>query len=310
MNCTNCGAAIELVDSRQYFRCRHCGSYGFPATVESEGLRVSGIRADGPGCPVCASALAHAVLDDEFPVDFCTTCRGVLLPRATFATVINKRRAWATTPPAEPICSTATNCGASSPARRAAAGSRPTRTTVPGMSSSTTARGVTCCGSTSARCARSSTRREAIAAAGTCRGLTTSSSAEGPPGRWTTTRGGGRDGRGTCSNSCSTSGKSYECARLPVERSAVGDILVTVQQMRAPIFEEGGRTCLFYGRGTGRRRRGVDQVPLLRRTVSVSGYSMRPKPDRVGLQRRALTVPRRRSRPRAYTRACQYRRRR
>jgi Zn-finger nucleic acid-binding protein len=47
--------------------------------------------------------MAHAVLDDEHPVDFCTACRGVLLPRAAFAMVTNKRRAWATTPPAEPV---------------------------------------------------------------------------------------------------------------------------------------------------------------------------------------------------------------
>jgi len=47
--------------------------------------------------------MAHAVLDDEHPVDFCTTCRGVLLPRGAFAMATNKRRAWATTPPAEPL---------------------------------------------------------------------------------------------------------------------------------------------------------------------------------------------------------------
>jgi Zn-finger nucleic acid-binding protein len=47
--------------------------------------------------------MAHAVLDDEHAVDFCTRCRGVLLPRAAFAMVTNKRRAWAATPPAEPV---------------------------------------------------------------------------------------------------------------------------------------------------------------------------------------------------------------
>jgi Zn-finger nucleic acid-binding protein len=102
MNCHNCGAAMELVESRRYFRCRHCGSYHFPTTVESDGIRVSGTPAGAPGCPVCDKPMAHAVLDDEHAVDFCTTCRGVLLPRAAFATVTNKRRAWATTPPAEP----------------------------------------------------------------------------------------------------------------------------------------------------------------------------------------------------------------
>ncbi len=47
--------------------------------------------------------MAHALLDDDHPIDFCARCRGVLLPRATFARVTAKRRAWATSPPAEPV---------------------------------------------------------------------------------------------------------------------------------------------------------------------------------------------------------------
>ena len=39
----------------------------------------------------------------------------------------------------------------------------------------------------------------------------------------------------------------YECAELPVEKSAVGDIQVPVHQMRDPaIFEEGGKVYLLY----------------------------------------------------------------
>ena len=103
MNCSSCGAAMELVESRRYFRCGHCGCYHFPETIEAEGIRISGTPANAPGCPVCADPMSHAVLDDEHVVDFCTRCRGVLLPRAAFAMVTNKRRAWATTPPAEPV---------------------------------------------------------------------------------------------------------------------------------------------------------------------------------------------------------------
>jgi len=47
--------------------------------------------------------MAHALLDDDHPIDFCANCRGMLLPRPTFATVTHKRRAWATTPPAEAV---------------------------------------------------------------------------------------------------------------------------------------------------------------------------------------------------------------
>ena len=103
MNCANCGAAMDLVESRRYFRCRHCGSYHFPTAVEADGIRISGTPANAPGCPVCDARLAHAVLDEEHPVDFCTRCRGMLLSRTAFATVVNKRRAWATSPPAEPV---------------------------------------------------------------------------------------------------------------------------------------------------------------------------------------------------------------
>jgi Zn-finger nucleic acid-binding protein len=102
MNCSNCGAAMELVESRRFFKCRHCGSFHFPTTVEADGIRVSGTPANALNCPVCQTPMAHAVVDDEFPVDFCTKCRGLLLPRASFATVTSKRRAWAASPPSAP----------------------------------------------------------------------------------------------------------------------------------------------------------------------------------------------------------------
>src|SRR5262245_5443168 len=103
MNCQNCGAAMALVESRRYFRCRHCGSYHFHQSVEADGIRIIGHLPDAPKCPVCAPGMAHALLDDHHPIDFCARCRGVLLPRQTFAGVTYTRRAWATSPPAEPV---------------------------------------------------------------------------------------------------------------------------------------------------------------------------------------------------------------
>lgn len=103
MNCSNCGAAMALVASRRYFQCRHCGTYRFPETVEADGVRIVGPSADAPECPICAIAMAHALLDAEHPIDFCARCRGILLPRTSFALVTQKRRAWATSPPAQPI---------------------------------------------------------------------------------------------------------------------------------------------------------------------------------------------------------------
>jgi Zn-finger nucleic acid-binding protein len=103
MNCPNCGAAMDLVESRRYFQCRHCSTFHFPDTIEADGIRIVGTPADGQACPVCKAVMAHALLDDDHPIDFCARCRGVLLPRETFAGVVNKRRAWATDPPAEPV---------------------------------------------------------------------------------------------------------------------------------------------------------------------------------------------------------------
>ena len=103
MNCQNCGAAMALVEPRGYFRCGHCGSYHFPQSIEADGIRIIGHLPDAPKCPVCATGMAHALLDNHHPIDFCAKCRGVLLSRPTFADVTDTRRAWATSPPAEPV---------------------------------------------------------------------------------------------------------------------------------------------------------------------------------------------------------------
>ena len=33
---------MELVESRRYFVCRHCGTNHFPQTVEQDGIRIVG----------------------------------------------------------------------------------------------------------------------------------------------------------------------------------------------------------------------------------------------------------------------------
>lgn len=103
MNCSNCGAAMELIESRRYFRCRHCGTFHFPEPINADGIRIAGHPENAPNCPVCNTGMAHALLDNDHPIDFCARCRGILLPRTTFATVVNTRRAWAIAPPAEPV---------------------------------------------------------------------------------------------------------------------------------------------------------------------------------------------------------------
>ena len=102
MNCANCGAAMELYESRGYFFCTHCGSFHFPQPPDDQGLRVIGRAADPPPCPVCRAPLAAAMLDNR-PVHVCEHCRGVLTIRGTFADVVQARRAWASGPPAAPV---------------------------------------------------------------------------------------------------------------------------------------------------------------------------------------------------------------
>ena len=102
MNCSNCGAAMELIESRKYFVCRHCGSFSFPEPIEVDGIRIIGRTADALPCPICTTATDQAVIDDAHSAHFCGKCRGILLPRDTFAGVVNRRRAWATGNPVTP----------------------------------------------------------------------------------------------------------------------------------------------------------------------------------------------------------------
>ena len=102
MNCLNCGAAMELVESHKYFVCRHCGSFSFPEPIEVDGIRIVGRTPDSRSCPVCRTLLDQAVIDDRHSVHFCGKCRGMLLPRDTFAGIVIRRRAWAVGPAVEP----------------------------------------------------------------------------------------------------------------------------------------------------------------------------------------------------------------
>jgi len=99
MNCRNCGGAMQLIANRGYFFCRYCGSFHFPESAGEDGIRIVGDTDKPLPCAVCKKPLASAMLDEAFQVQYCRNCRGVLMPRASFATVVEKRRAWAIDPP-------------------------------------------------------------------------------------------------------------------------------------------------------------------------------------------------------------------
>ena len=94
---------MELFERRRYYFCRYCGSFHFLDTPEIDGIRVLETATQAPQCPRCSTKLATAQLDDAHPVHCCTKCRGVLLPRATFAHVVYTRRTWATSQPVPPL---------------------------------------------------------------------------------------------------------------------------------------------------------------------------------------------------------------
>ena len=103
MNCKNCGGAMELVATRGYFFCRYCGSFHFPDSAADGGIKVLGDLGTPSPCVVCRQPLASAMLDEKHDVRYCRNCRGALLPRTSFAAVVQQRRAWALDTPAPPV---------------------------------------------------------------------------------------------------------------------------------------------------------------------------------------------------------------
>ena len=103
MNCQNCGGAMELMASRGYFFCRYCGSFHFPETTADDGIRILGEPSEAHSCVACGKPLASAMLDETHAVRYCRNCRGVLIERRSFASVVEKRRAWATGTPPPPV---------------------------------------------------------------------------------------------------------------------------------------------------------------------------------------------------------------
>lgn len=92
---------MEL-SAKGYFVCSHCGTTAFPAGIERDGVRVLGPAQSPRVCPACGATLVLAMLD-EYQVEHCESCRGMLMPRRSFAEVVRRRRAWAKAPPVTPV---------------------------------------------------------------------------------------------------------------------------------------------------------------------------------------------------------------
>lgn len=89
MNCRNCGASMQPVGGRAYFRCPHCTTFEFPQTND-DGIAPVG-AATGFHCPVCTGGLATAAIEGH-QVCFCGKCRGFLATNQEFGMIVPLRR--------------------------------------------------------------------------------------------------------------------------------------------------------------------------------------------------------------------------
>jgi Zn-finger nucleic acid-binding protein len=93
---------MELFARRRYYFCRYCGTFHFLDSPETDGIRVLELPTAPLPCVRCSGKLSVAQLDGTHAVQYCTTCRGALMPRPTFADVVYTRRTWATGQPETP----------------------------------------------------------------------------------------------------------------------------------------------------------------------------------------------------------------
>ena len=93
MNCENCGAAMKLVDRRDYFVCEYCNSFWFSdkSPQAADGVKVLGAPSE-LSCPLCDMPLIAGSVE-KHRVLHCEHCRGILATNDEFAEIVKKRRA-------------------------------------------------------------------------------------------------------------------------------------------------------------------------------------------------------------------------
>ena len=90
MNCSNCGAPLDVAGPGSYLYCRYCSSLFFP-TASQDKVDVIGIESQ-LHCPVCRDTLVAATVAD-IPAQYCRRCHGVLINQGMFALVVKYLRA-------------------------------------------------------------------------------------------------------------------------------------------------------------------------------------------------------------------------
>jgi Zn-finger nucleic acid-binding protein len=82
------------LNAKGFYVCGHCGTNTFPETVDKYGIRVLGPSDSSRQCSLCKTPFLRGMVD-QCQVEFCDTCRGILLSRRGFAELVHRRRAWA-----------------------------------------------------------------------------------------------------------------------------------------------------------------------------------------------------------------------
>lgn len=103
MNCTACGGPLKPSPTNDSLVCEYCHSVYFPDKNE-DGVALAG-EDRNQSCPVCSIPLMVAVLE-KAEIRYCTRCRGMLIPMASLASVVDSLQERAPgkvdTPPVDP----------------------------------------------------------------------------------------------------------------------------------------------------------------------------------------------------------------
>ncbi|WP_010583781.1 TFIIB-type zinc ribbon-containing protein [Schlesneria paludicola] len=92
MNCLNCGAPMELAESRTVLTCDYCRSTRRLNAPSDDLDRVVSLDTpSGIDCPRCDVELVDAAIDGR-SVNHCPDCRGILIDAPVFAQVSWSRR--------------------------------------------------------------------------------------------------------------------------------------------------------------------------------------------------------------------------
>ena len=92
MNCKNCGAPLELGDSRTILTCNYCQSSTRLEIANDDGDRVVSLELpSGLDCPRCEQQLVKAAIDGQ-RATFCEECHGILIEAPIFNEVSWNRR--------------------------------------------------------------------------------------------------------------------------------------------------------------------------------------------------------------------------